>query len=103
MVPLPALVTLRAVRRLGGMVSNPLLNGTCLLTLRGSETTTPSELVAGFFTEAEATVFVCSFLAESSSIVLKSTVLAPLFLCGSASGEMVPPLGSSPSLPPPLL
>jgi NADH:ubiquinone oxidoreductase subunit H len=38
-------------------------------------------------------VFVSSFLAEYTSIVLMSTVLALLFMGGSASGAMVPPLG----------
>ena len=52
-----------------------------------------SELVAGFFTEAGAAVFVSSFLAEYTSIVMMSTLLALLFMGGSASGEMVSPLG----------
>ena len=59
-----------------------------------------SELVAGFFTEAGASVFVSSFLAEYTNIVMMSTVLATLFLGGSACGEMasVPPIFSLASI-----
>jgi len=41
-----------------------------------------SELVAGFFTEHGATIFVFFFLGEYSSIVLFSTISAILFLGG---------------------
>jgi NADH-ubiquinone oxidoreductase chain 1 len=41
-----------------------------------------SELVAGFFTEHSATLFVFFFLGEYSSIVLFSTISAILFLGG---------------------
>jgi NADH-ubiquinone oxidoreductase chain 1 len=39
-----------------------------------------SELVAGFFTEHGATIFVFFFLGEYSSIVLFSSISAILFL-----------------------
>ena len=41
-----------------------------------------SELVAGFFTEHSATLFVFFFLGEYSSIVLFSTISAIFFLGG---------------------
>lgn len=41
-----------------------------------------SELVAGFFTEHSATLFVFFFLGEYTSIVLFSTITAILFLGG---------------------
>ena len=41
-----------------------------------------SELVAGFFTEAGASVFVSSFLGEYVNIVAMSTIMASLFFGG---------------------
>lgn len=48
-----------------------------------------SELVAGFFTEAGSSVFVSSFLAEYTNIVMMSTLLALLFFGGYAIPEVV--------------
>ena len=48
-----------------------------------------SELVAGFFTEAGSSVFVSSFLAEYTNIVLMSSLLATLFMGGYALPELV--------------
>lgn len=48
-----------------------------------------SELVAGFFTEAGSSVFVSSFLAEYTNIVIMSTLLALLFFGGYAMPEVV--------------
>ncbi len=41
-----------------------------------------SELVAGFFTEHSATIFVFFFLAEYGSILLMSVLISILFLGG---------------------
>ena len=48
-----------------------------------------SELVAGFFTEHSAIIFVFFFLAEYCSIVLISTLTAILFLGGYLLPELV--------------
>ena len=47
-----------------------------------------SELVAGFFTEHSATLFVFFFLGEYSSIVLFSTISAIFFLGGYNMHEL---------------
>lgn len=47
-----------------------------------------SELVAGFFTEHSAIIFVFFFLAEYCSIVLMSTLTAILFFGGYVMPEL---------------
>lgn len=49
-----------------------------------------SELVAGFMTEAGASVFVSSFLGEYTNIVFYSTVISLLFLGGYAMPSWLP-------------
>jgi NADH-ubiquinone oxidoreductase chain 1 len=48
-----------------------------------------SELVAGFFTEHSAIIFVFFFLAEYASIVLMSSLTAILFFGGYVMPEIV--------------
>lgn len=50
---------------------------------------TESELVAGFFTEHSAIIFVFFFLAEYASIVLMSSLTAILFFGGYVMPELV--------------
>ena len=56
---------------------------------RGDLAEAESELVAGFFTEAGSSVFVSSFLAEYTNIVIISTLLALFCFGGYAMPEVV--------------